>query len=188
MKKRETIIPAAYIFTDAIHERYEQQYASTLSEWLVVEDEMKHYTHTHAVNFYVASIVTRLDMTDQKKYMFVAYTPNEKRLAMAAFGDFDKLIVVVDSGAKKKRLQEFNRAVSELVYLARKFEVYRDKLKLLSAGGPLHDMIGDKLFEKEFRKPANLQVEVFNRCRSKLIADFKKEFCRSVSFAKRFSE
>lgn len=188
MTLSRTVIPAAYIFTDQIYDRYEQQYASTISEWMLVQNAMKKYTHTHAITFYLASIVARLDMTPMRKYMFIAYTPNEQRLNMAAFGDFDKLIVVVDSVAKKKRLQEFNRATTDLIHIARGYDEYLNRLNIAADKKYMQSLFGEKLLKNEFIKPSIAQLAAFNKCRQILIDQFKREFCRSVSFAKRFSE
>ena len=185
MTLSKTVIPAAYIFTDRIYARYEQQYASTISEWVSVQQAMHHYTHTHAIAFYLASFVSRLDVTPLRKYMFVAYTPNESRLNMAAFGDFDKLIVVIDSVAKKKRLQEFNRAASDLLFLAKRYSKYSECLNTVSHNDYLKPMLDDKFYKKEFIKHSNAQIETFNKSRKVLIEQFKSEFGRSVSFAKR---
>jgi hypothetical protein len=188
MNQTKTVIPAAYIFTDAIYERYEQQYASTLSEWMVVDEELEKDEENDEVSFYVASAVSMLGLAPHSNYMFVVYTPNKKRLAMAAFGDFDKLIVVVDSYAKKLKIKKFHTAASDLYMLANDYYSFKSELKIKLEYGSLPDLIEPELFDKEFKQASDVHVDAFNKMRAKLIADFKSEFCCSVSFAKRFSE
>lgn len=181
----QTIIPVAFIFTNEIKERYDRQYASTITEWLTVEDAIKTFDEKNATHFYVPSIVTKLKITDQCQYAYVIYTPNNRRLNMAALGEFGQLIVVVDTVAKRDRLIEFNSAATDLIEISHRFLDYQNEVESCIENGMLDSVCNTMPVQQNLVDAANPLFDSLTSYRNDLIARFKKEFCVSMSLANR---
>lgn len=122
--RKKSMIPAAYIFTDTVPDRFVTSYTSMIYEEFTFQEALNANPSKLPNLRNAAYIANVAGIVTPKASVFVIYTPNVKRLTMAQFGDADKLKVLINSMKRQSLLADYARAFTRLNDTAYAFALY----------------------------------------------------------------
>ena len=173
---KKSMIPAAYIFTDTVPERFINSYTSLIYEEFTFLEALR-ANPKKLPNLYNAShIVNLAQITTPNTLVYVIYNPNPKRLTMAQFGDADKLKVLVDSVQRQNLLAGYARAFDRLLNTAHAFQHFDEEFHNLNLNKISKDRRA-KLSRSLILQSNSVTIQHLDVLRQLLIDSFKRDLC-----------
>lgn len=173
---KNSMIPAAYIFTDTVPERFISSYTSLIYEEFTFSEALRSNPKKLPNLVNAASVVNLAQIATPKTLVFVIYNPNPKRLTMAQFGDADKLKVLVDSIQRQTLLAGYVGAFDRLLNTAHAFQHFDEDFQHLDLTKISKDR-RQKLSRALILRNNSVTIQHLDVLRQLLIDSFKRDLC-----------
>jgi hypothetical protein len=173
---KKSMIPAAYIFTDTVPERFISSYTSLIYEEFTFLEALRANPKKLPNLYNACHVVNLAQITTPNTLVFVIYNPNPKRLTMAQFGDVDKLKVLVDSVQRQNLLAGYARAFNRLLNTAHAFQYFDEEFQNLNLNKTSKDRRA-KLSRSLILQSNSVTIQHLDVLRQLLIDSFKKDLC-----------
>ncbi len=165
------MISRAYFFVNKKLDRYEN-YSSTLSEFFT-RDEIYQLDEEAHKNIKDAAFIVDQHFEYEYEYLFVIYNPNQSKMDLSQYGDFNILKMLVDTQDKANELERYCdtlKELSTLAVLSTNISEY-DIKSLIQNKSYNYDHAVDKC-NNAIQEYINSMIDLIDLC----LADFKKEF------------
>ena len=173
---KKSMIPAAYIFTDTVPERFISSYTSLIYEEFTFLEALRSNPKKLPNLVNAASVVNLAQIATPNTLVFVIYNPNPKRLTMAQFGDADKLKVLVDSIQRQTLLAGYVRAFDRLLNTAHAFQHFDEEFQNLNLTKISKDRRA-KMSRALILQNNSVTIQHLDVLRQLLIDSFKRDLC-----------
>lgn len=173
---KKSMIPAAYIFTDTVPERFISSYTSLIYEEFTFLEALRSNPKKLPNLVNVASVVNLAQIATPNTLVFVIYNPNPKRLTMAQFGDADKLKVLVDSTQRQTLLAGYVRAFDRLLNTAHAFQHFDEEFQNLNLTRISKDRRA-KMSRALILQNNSVTIQHLDVLRQLLVDSFKRDLC-----------
>lgn len=174
---KKSMVPTAYIFTDEVHDRFINTYATHLSEVFTVDEALKIDDRKLPNLYNVAFVTASMQLTYKTTKIFVIYNPNKKHLVMSQIADSGKVKVLVDSLARQNLLATYRRDIENIKLIRSHFHLFESEHKKLQR---LKTWQSSEA--KKAKKDIQIASEDISRNISIIIHALRKSFAKDFLF------
>jgi hypothetical protein len=173
---KNSMIPSAYLFTEKVHARYINTYASSFYEIFTLDEALEVNPQKLQNLYNTAYVVSKMRLVKKNTKIFVIYHPNKQHLTLSQIADSDTIKVLVDSLAKQRLLAAYKSNLDNLRLTLQQFALF-DNQRTIVKSLKTFASVEVKQAKKIILQDSSNIKENFLLIGESLTSSFKKDFC-----------
>jgi len=173
---KKSMIPSAYLFTDKVHDRYINTYASIFNEIFSLEEALQVNPKKLQNLYNTAYVVSRMMLVKKNTKIFVIYHPNKQNLMLSQIADSDTIKVLVDSLSKQRLLATYKSNLDNFIEAMQQFALFNNQRAAIKSL-KTYDSVEIKQAKKIILQDSSNIKANFRLIGEALVNSFKNDFC-----------